>query len=102
MQKQEDKLFCRRHIDLTGYSVMLVASFVVPMIKGVTGRGFSTSCLPVMTRFWPVHLAVVPGLLVGLAILVSINGDFAKAVPGLNPGSSDYEKKYLSLHACRQ
>lgn len=105
-------------MDLTDYSVILTAYIVASAIKGLTGLGFSTSCLPVMalhfdlktaiplvivpsiisnitviiqaghfreaiSRFWPLYLAAVPGLLVGLAILVSINGDAAKAVLGL-------------------
>lgn len=105
-------------MDLTDYSIILTAYIVASAIKGLTGLGFSTSCLPVMAlhfdlktaiplvivpsivsnitvivqagrfreamaRFWPVYLAAVPGLLVGLAILVSINADAAKAILGL-------------------
>jgi uncharacterized protein len=105
-------------MDLTDYSVILTAYVVASAIKGLTGLGFSTSCLPVMalhfdlktaiplvivpsiisnitvivqaghfreamTRFWPLYLAAVPGLLVGLAVLVTINADAAKAILGL-------------------
>ncbi len=105
-------------MDLTDYSVILTAYIVASAIKGLTGLGFSTSCLPIMalhfdlkiaiplvivpsivsnitvivqagrfrevvSRFWPLYLAAVPGLLIGLTILATINGDVAKAVLGL-------------------
>ncbi|MEE4241383.1 MAG: sulfite exporter TauE/SafE family protein [Desulfopila sp.] len=105
-------------MDLTDYSVILTAYIVASAIKGLTGLGFSTSCLPVMalhfdlkvaiplvivpsivsnitvmvqagcfreavTRFWLLYLAAVPGLLLGLAVLVNINADAAKGVLGL-------------------
>ncbi len=105
-------------MDLTDYSVILTAYIVASAIKGLTGLGFSTSCLPVMAlhfdlkiaiplvivpsiisnitviiqagrfreavkRFWPLYLASVPGIVIGLAILATINGDTAKAVLGL-------------------
>jgi uncharacterized protein len=105
-------------MDLTDYSVILTAYVIASAIKGLTGLGFSTSCLPVMalhfdlkiaiplvivpsivsnitvmvqagcfreavTRFWVLYLAALPGLLLGLAVLVNINADAAKALLGL-------------------
>ncbi|MCB2216098.1 sulfite exporter TauE/SafE family protein [Desulfofustis glycolicus] len=105
-------------MDLTDYSVILTAYIMASAIKGLTGLGFSTSCLPVLalhfdlkiaiplvlvpsivsnitvivqagrfreavSRFWPLYLAAVPGLLFGLAVLATINSDVAKAVLGL-------------------
>ncbi len=111
-------IVCQTKMDLTDYSVILTAYIVASVIKGLTGLGFSTSCLPIMalhfdlkiaiplvivpsivsnitiivqagsfreavTRFWPLYLAAVPGLLLGLAVLATINADAAKAVLGL-------------------
>lgn len=91
---------------------------VAASIKGLTGIGFSTSCLPIMAlrldlkvaiplviipsivsniaemvqagrfrealkRFWPLYLASVPGLLLGLTLLVAIQVATAKAILGL-------------------
>lgn len=100
------------------YAFILTAYVVAGGIKGLTGIGFSTSCLPIMalrldlkiaiplvivpsivsnlvvmlqagrfreavSRFWPLYLASIPGLLIGLSILVSIDVDVAKAILGL-------------------
>jgi len=97
---------------------ILTAYIVAASIKGLTGIGFSTSCLPIMAlrldlkvaiplviipsivsnivvmiqagrfrealkRFWPMYLASIPGLLIGLSILVAINVSAAKAILGL-------------------
>ncbi|MBW2520460.1 MAG: sulfite exporter TauE/SafE family protein [Deltaproteobacteria bacterium] len=100
------------------YIFILAAYVVAAFIKGLTGIGFSTSCLPIMAlrmdlkvaiplvivpsivsnlavmvqagqfreslkRFWPMYLASIPGLLLGLTILVAIKTSLAKAVLGL-------------------
>ena len=100
------------------YIFILIAYIVAGVIKGVTGLGFSTSCLPIMAlrldlklaiplvivpsivsnvvimvqtghfitvvrRFWPLYTASIPGLLIGLTILVVINVDVAKIILGL-------------------
>lgn len=105
-------------MDTVDYLVVLVAYIVASIIKGVTGIGFSTSCLPIMAlrldlklaiplvivpsivsnvvimaqaghfgevfrRFWVLYVSTVPGLLIGLSILVTVNVDLAKIVLGL-------------------
>ncbi len=100
------------------YLVVLIAYIVASSIKGVTGLGFSTSCLPIMAlrldlklaiplvivpsivsnvmimvqaghfldvvrRFWVLYASTVPGLLLGLFMLITINVDVAKIVLGL-------------------
>jgi len=105
-------------MDELDYLFILTAYVVAGSIKGLTGIGFSTSCLPIMAlrldlkvaiplvivpsivsnlavmvqagrfrhairRFWPLYLASLPGLLIGLSILVVIRIDTAKAILGL-------------------
>jgi len=105
-------------MDWVDYAFILVAYVVASAIKGLTGIGFSTSCLPIMAlrldlkiaiplviipsivsnlvvmvqagclreacrRFWPLYLASFPGLLAGLAILVAIDVNAARAMLGL-------------------
>ncbi len=105
-------------MDELDYLFILTAYVVAGSIKGLTGIGFSTSCLPIMAlrldlkvaiplvivpsivsnlavmmqaghfrkalrRFWPLYQASVPGLLIGLAILIAIRIDTAKAILGL-------------------
>lgn len=105
-------------MDGTDYAFILTAYVVASTIKGLTGIGFSTSCLPIMAlrldltvaiplviipsivsnlavmlqagrfgsavrRFWPLYLASIPGLLAGVALLVAIRADAAKAILGL-------------------
>lgn len=105
-------------MDWLDYVFILTAYVIAATIKGVTGIGFSTSCLPIMalrldlkiaiplvivpsivsnvavmvqagrfreavSRFWPLYLASIPGLLIGLTILVAINADIARAILGL-------------------
>ena len=100
------------------YTFIFIAYVVAAAIKGLTGIGFSTSCLPIMAlrldlklaiplvivpsivsnlavmlqagrfrlaikRFWPLYLASVPGLLLGLSVLVSIRTTLTKAILGL-------------------
>jgi len=104
-------------MDTIDYIFIIIAYVVAAVIKGITGIGFSTSCLPIMAlrldltvaiplviipsivsnvaimiqtggfceavkRFWPLYASSVPGLLTGLAILVSINPDVAKVILG--------------------
>jgi uncharacterized membrane protein YfcA len=105
-------------VDTIDYLFILTAYIIAAAIKGLTGIGFSTSCLPIMAlrldlkvaiplvivpsiisnvtimiqagsfrdslrRFWPLYGASVPGLLIGLTILVAINVDIAKIILGL-------------------
>lgn len=105
-------------MDWVDYAFILTAYVVAGGIKGLTGIGFSTSCLPIMalrldlrvaiplvivpsiasnivvmmqagcfreavSRFWPLYVASIPGLMIGLSILVSIDVDASKAVLGL-------------------
>ena len=105
-------------MDSVDYIFILTAYAVASVIKGLTGIGFSTSCLPIMAlhldlkvaiplvivpsivsnltimiqagsfgeairRFWPLYAASIPGLLIGLNILIAINVDIAKAILGL-------------------
>lgn len=105
-------------MDEIDFIFILTAYVVAASIKGLTGIGFSTSCLPIMAmrldlkvaiplviipsivsnvvvmiqagrfrealkRFWPMYLASIPGLLIGLSILVAINVSAAKAILGL-------------------
>jgi uncharacterized protein len=105
-------------MDWVDYAFILAAYVVASAIKGLTGIGFSTSCLPIMAlrldlriaiplviipsivsnlavmvqagcfreafrRFWPLYLASLPGLLAGLAVLVAIDVDAARAILGL-------------------
>lgn len=100
------------------YLFILIAYVVASGIKGLTGIGFSTSCLPIMalqldlkvaiplvivpsivsniavmiqaksfgaalTRFWPLYLANIPGLVVGLGLLAALAADMTKAILGL-------------------
>ena len=105
-------------MDELDYIFILLAYVIAASIKGLTGIGFSTSCLPIMAlrldlkvaiplvivpsvvsnivvmvqagrfqqalkRFWPMYIASIPGLLIGLSILVAINVSAAKAILGL-------------------
>jgi len=105
-------------MDWVDYAFILAAYVVASGIKGLTGIGFSTSCLPIMalrldlkiaiplvivpsivsnlvvmvqagrfreaiSRFWPLYAASVPGLVIGLTVLVSLDVDVAKAILGL-------------------
>ena len=105
-------------MDWVDYAFILMAYVVASGIKGLTGIGFSTSCLPIMalrldlkiaiplvivpsmvsnlvvmlqagrfreavSRFWPLYLASMPGLVIGLAILVTVDADVAKAILAL-------------------
>lgn len=104
-------------MDLTVIIVALVAFLVAGLIKGTTGLGFSTACLPFLvmaaglkdalaliivpsiisnvtvmreaghfretvSRFWPLYLALVPGIVVGLGVLDRVDGLTAAAVLG--------------------
>jgi len=100
------------------YLFIFIAYVVAGFIKGLTGIGFSTSCLPIMAlrldlkvaiplvivpsivsniavmvqagnfrkavhRFWPLYVANIPGLLLGLAVLIAINANIAKGILAL-------------------
>ena len=99
-------------------AIVLVAYFFAAMTKGLTGLGFSTTCLPIIVfalglkealplviipsicsnlivmrqvgrfneavlRFWPMLLATLPGLAVGLWVLTWIDGMLAGAIFGI-------------------
>lgn len=105
-------------MDEIDYIFIMIAYVIAASIKGVTGIGFSTSCLPIMAlrldlkvaiplvivpsiisniavmiqagrfkeavkRFWPLYLSSIPGLLLGLSLLVAIQVAAAKAILGL-------------------
>lgn len=105
-------------MDWVDYAFIVTAYVVAGCIKGLTGIGFSTSCLPIMAlrldlkvaiplvivpsiasnlavmvqaghfrqavrRFWPLYVASLPGLLIGLTILVSTGVELPKAILGL-------------------
>lgn len=104
-------------MDWIDYIFILLAYVVAAGIKGLTGVGFSTSCLSIMAlrldlkvaiplvifpsivsnigvmiqaghfrealrRFWLFYLAAIPGLAIGLSILVVVNVGVAKALLG--------------------
>lgn len=105
-------------MDLEGVAIAGGAFFFAAFVKGITGLGFSTICLPILAaalglkaalplvlipslssnlivmrqaghfretlrRFWPLFIAIAPGLLAGLALLVWIDQELAAAVLGL-------------------
>lgn len=105
-------------MDWVDYAFILIAYVAAGSIKGLTGIGFSTSCLPIMAlrldlsvaiplvivpsvasnivvmvqagrfreavrRFWPLYVASIPGLIIGLTLLVSIDVEVPKAILGL-------------------
>jgi len=105
-------------MEVGDYLFILLAYVIAAFIKGLTGIGFSTSCLPILAlrldlkvaiplviipsvvsnlavmvqagrfsaavrRFYAMYLAGIPGILVGLTLLVSVNTDAAKAVLGV-------------------
>ena len=98
-------------------AIVLVAYFFAAMTKGLTGLGFSTTCLPIIVfalglkealplviipsicsnlivmrqvgrfneavmRFWPMLVATLPGLAIGLWVLTWIDGGLAGAIFG--------------------
>ncbi len=106
--------------ELNGWQITaILASYLfAATAKGVTGLGFSTTCLPILAllvglkdalplviipsifsnivvmrqvgrfretlgRFWPMLLAVIPGLALGLWTLAYIDGRLAGAILGL-------------------
>ena len=64
-----------------------VASNIVVMVQA--GRFREAVC-----RFWPLYVASIPGLIIGLTLLVSIDVEVPKAILGLVLVSS-------SLISCR-
>ena len=99
-------------------SSIFAAYIVAALVKGVTGLGFSTICLPILAltiglkdalplviipsvssnilvmvgaghfvptvmRFWPMLIATVPGIVLGLWFLSYIDGILAGAVLGM-------------------
>ena len=98
--------------------MILVAYLFAAVTKGLTGLGFSSTCLPILVltlglkdalplviipsiysnlivmrqaghfkeavvRFWPMLLATLPGLVIGLWVLTWIDGDVAGAIFGI-------------------
>lgn len=105
-------------MDAYDYFFIILAYLVASGIKGLTGIGFSTSCLPIMalrldlkvaiplviipsltsnlvvmyqagnfrkalSRFWPFYVFSIPGLMLGLSMLIAINIDMAKMILGI-------------------
>ncbi len=107
-------------IELHGWQIIsILATYLfAATAKGVTGLGFSTTCLPILTllvglkdalplviipsiysnimvmrqagrfgeafgRFWPMLLALIPGLALGLWMLAYIEGPIAGAILGV-------------------
>jgi len=105
--------------ELQGWQIIaiLLSYLFAATAKGVTGLGFSTTCLPILTllvglkdalplvlipsicsnvvvmrqagrfgetlgRFWPMLLALIPGLALGLWTLAYIDGRLAGAILG--------------------
>ncbi len=106
--------------ELHGWQIaaILATYLFAATAKGVTGLGFTTTCLPILAllvglkdalplvlipsifsniivmrqvgrfgetlgRFWPMLLALVPGLVLGLWILAYIDGQLAGAILGV-------------------
>ncbi|MBF0278280.1 MAG: sulfite exporter TauE/SafE family protein [SAR324 cluster bacterium] len=99
--------------------VFVIATFFISaFLKGITGLGFSTICLPILTfmidlkssiplvilpsissnilvmlnagnfsvaakRFWKMYLSAIPGLILGLWVLNSVNSSSARAFLGV-------------------
>ena len=96
---------------------VLLAFFIAAFLKGITGLGFSTICLPILTtfidlktsiplvivpslssnvlvmiqagqfraslkRFWPLYLSAIPGLVIGVSILMSVQSTLSRALLG--------------------
>jgi uncharacterized membrane protein YfcA len=105
-------------MDLQTIIFVLLSFLFASFIKGITGLGFSTICLPFLTlfieprvsiplvilpslisnvlvmaqagnfcralnRFWPVYLAVIPGLYLGVSLLYSVDGSISRRVLGI-------------------
>lgn len=104
-------------MDTTTIIVVLSAYLIAGLVKGTTGLGFSTTCLPFLvmamglkealplvivpslfsnvtvmrdaghfretvSRFWPLYLALLPGLILGLAVLDRVDGGTAAMALG--------------------
>lgn len=104
--------------DLTTIIIIQAIFFFAAFVKGVTGLGFSTMCIPLLvmvvgvkeaislvllpsilsniitmrsaghfretiTRFWPMFLATVPGLIAGLWFLAGTKSDTSAAILGI-------------------
>ena len=96
---------------------VLLAFFIAAFLKGITGLGFSTICLPILTtfidlktsiplvivpslssnvlvmiqagqfrtslkRFWPLYLSAIPGLVIGVFILITVQSTLSRALLG--------------------
>ncbi len=105
-------------MDLPTAACVLLAYWFAAFLKGITGLGFSTICIPILSffldmktaiplvflpsltsnclvmiqagnfkpalkRFWPIYLAVIPGLLVGFAILRNIDSSLSRTALGV-------------------
>lgn len=104
--------------DLELLAVAFAAYFVAGLVKGTTGLGFSTTCLPLIAlafglhralplvilpslaanlmvmrqvggfgvaarRFWPLYVASLPGLALGLYLLGTVNRDYPALALGV-------------------
>ncbi len=105
-------------MDITLLILLAAAFFISAFVKGLTGLGFSTTCLGILAlfldiktaipliilpsvisnivtmyraghfeetvgRFWPLLLASVPGLLLGIWLLTWLDTSFTSAVLGV-------------------
>lgn len=70
-------------MDWPDYTFILIAYVVAAAIKGLTGIGFSTSCLPIMALrldlTMAIPLVIVPSIVSNLAVMVQAGG-FREAV----------------------
>lgn len=70
-------------MDSVDYLFILTAYFIASLIKGLTGIGFSTSCLPVMALHLDLKVAIplviVPSVVSNMIIMIQA-GSFGKAI----------------------
>jgi len=106
------------NVDTPTLLMIAAAYLIAALVKGVTGLGFSSTCLPILVfavglktalplviipsiasnlvvmrqagdivgavrQFWPMLIATVPGLLIGLYFLSAVNGGRLAAALGL-------------------
>jgi hypothetical protein len=68
------------HLDLkVAIPLVIVPSIVSNLTIMIQAGSFGEA----IRRFWPLYAASIPGLLIGLNILIAINVDVAKAILGL-------------------
>lgn len=105
-------------MDAASIALAFTAYFIAAFVKGTTGLGFSSTCLPILVlgvglkealplvllpsvssnlfvmvtsghfremtvRFWPMYLAALPGVVLGLYLLTVIDARIATAALGV-------------------